>query len=148
LRDNNWVREYLGKPYLRGAYGPDSYDCWGLVHSVFLRAFGVDLPHYPEDMTMLGIGREMKDTSGFADKGFDEVRDGSNGNCDILLMCGGTNPVHIGLLLNIDSEWVVLHAMRDAGVILTPKNRLASSGLKPHRQLRYARALRTYCMGE
>lgn len=42
------VPEYLdllGMPYVRGARGPDAYDCYGLVKELFSRA-GVDVPDF------------------------------------------------------------------------------------------------------
>lgn len=36
----------LGKNYEPGAYGPDSFDCWGLVWFVYSNFFGIELPKY------------------------------------------------------------------------------------------------------
>lgn len=37
--------DLLGMPYVRGARGPDSYDCYGLVKEMFHRA-GNDVPDF------------------------------------------------------------------------------------------------------
>lgn len=44
----HWVFNYVGKPFEDGGRGPDSYDCWGLVVSVYGRVYGIDLPTYGE----------------------------------------------------------------------------------------------------
>lgn len=38
-----WVNHYLAAPYVDGARGPDSYDCWGLVREVRHRHCGKSL---------------------------------------------------------------------------------------------------------
>jgi cell wall-associated NlpC family hydrolase len=43
----------LGKPYVVGASGPDSYDCSGLTMSAWASA-GVPLPHYTVDQYQAG----------------------------------------------------------------------------------------------
>lgn len=41
---SHWAEHFVGKPYERGAQGPDAYNCWGLVRVVFRDRLGVDLP--------------------------------------------------------------------------------------------------------
>ena len=38
------AKQYLGKPYVYGAEGPDSFDCSGFVKYV-LKQFGINVPH-------------------------------------------------------------------------------------------------------
>jgi cell wall-associated NlpC family hydrolase len=40
-----WAKRELGKPYVWGAAGPDSFDCSGLTMYVYAQA-GIALPHY------------------------------------------------------------------------------------------------------
>ena len=44
----------IGKPYLWGAVGPDSYDCSGLVQTAF-RAAGVSMPRVSRQQAAVGI---------------------------------------------------------------------------------------------
>lgn len=37
--------DLIGKPFVDGGRGPDSFDCWGLASEVF-RRFGKELPDY------------------------------------------------------------------------------------------------------
>ena len=39
-----WVDDYRGRPFLRGANGPDAYDCYGLVRRVLLDRWGAHTP--------------------------------------------------------------------------------------------------------
>lgn len=41
----DYAMGFIGRPYVWGAEGPDSFDCSGLVKYVFSK-FGVSLPHY------------------------------------------------------------------------------------------------------
>lgn len=40
----HYAFEYIGKPYKRGATGPDFYDCWGLARALLKTLHGVDMP--------------------------------------------------------------------------------------------------------
>jgi cell wall-associated NlpC family hydrolase len=39
------ISDFIGKPYLCGARGPDFYDCWGLAMAAMKQA-GADIPDY------------------------------------------------------------------------------------------------------
>ncbi|MCW2693024.1 MAG: hypothetical protein JWM67_1628 [Mycobacterium sp.] len=41
----NWARAEMGKPYVYGAAGPDTFDCSGLTQFIYAKA-GVSLSHY------------------------------------------------------------------------------------------------------
>lgn len=43
----HWAARYVGKPWVSGGRGPDSFDCWGLLHWVQRAEFGRELPSYP-----------------------------------------------------------------------------------------------------
>lgn len=50
------VREQLGKPYVWGAEGPNSFDCSGLVYYTFGK-HGVQLPRVSRDQYKVGNGK-------------------------------------------------------------------------------------------
>jgi cell wall-associated NlpC family hydrolase len=39
------LQDLIGKPYVKGARGPDAFDCWGVCVEVY-RRLGVILPDY------------------------------------------------------------------------------------------------------
>lgn len=45
-----FLRSLIGKPYLRGAHGPDAFDCYGLVDCVWRGLFDRALPVREEAM--------------------------------------------------------------------------------------------------
>lgn len=54
------LKEQVGKPYVWGANGPDSFDCSGLVRYIYKNALGKDIPRVSEDQSKVGqaISRE------------------------------------------------------------------------------------------
>ena len=54
------LKEQVGKPYVWGANGPDSFDCSGLVRYIYKKALGKDIPRVSEDQSKVGqaVSRE------------------------------------------------------------------------------------------
>ena len=54
------LKEQVGKPYVWGANGPDSFDCSGLVRYVYKNTLGKDIPRVSEDQSKVGqaVSRE------------------------------------------------------------------------------------------
>lgn len=42
----HWCLEYVDKPWVAAAEGPEAYDCWGLLKAVYKNKLGVDLHDY------------------------------------------------------------------------------------------------------
>lgn len=38
-----WAFGYVGLPYEEGSWGPDTFDCWGLMAEVYRNVFCIDL---------------------------------------------------------------------------------------------------------
>ena len=47
----HWINDYLYKPWVAYARGPDAYDCWGLVMDVLHRHFGCSAIDPHDDVT-------------------------------------------------------------------------------------------------
>jgi hypothetical protein len=55
------AREQLGKPYSRGAAGPDSFDCSGLTRYCYLVGAGLSIPHGSYSQRSCGNPVDKKD---------------------------------------------------------------------------------------
>src|SRR5262245_19684022 len=89
-----YARDQLGRPYRRGAAGPDAFDCSGLVRAAYL-TIGVDLPHY--SVTQASRGRAV-------DWRAEPIQPG-----DLVFMRGDTPVIdlgHLGLAISA-TEWIV-----------------------------------------
>jgi cell wall-associated NlpC family hydrolase len=89
-----YARAQLGRPYRRGADGPNAFDCSGLTRAAY-RAIGVDLPGY--SVTQASMGRAV-------DWRNEEIRPG-----DLVFVRGDTPVIdlgHVGLAIS-STEWIV-----------------------------------------
>ena len=50
----NLLKEQLGKPYVWGNEGPDSFDCSGLVQYIYKNALGKNIPRVSADQSKFG----------------------------------------------------------------------------------------------
>jgi hypothetical protein len=53
--DGYWAHRYIGRPWIAGARGPESFDCWGLFLWVQGKHFGRELPLIPVDALSLRV---------------------------------------------------------------------------------------------
>ena len=87
------ARQQIGKPYIWGAEGPDSFDCSGLVTYCYREALGVEVPHWtvwqysdPQFTTVSSV---------------EELSEGD------IILDGGSYPSHVGIYMG---EGTVIHA--------------------------------------
>lgn len=98
----HWAMEYLGKPYVEGADGPDNYDCWGLVRDVCAKRIDCHMP-------LLNIGRnDNREAITDAIKGWKKV-DPPYQEYDVLLMRNKLGR-HIGICIKANNRIMMLHA--------------------------------------
>jgi peptidoglycan DL-endopeptidase CwlO len=89
-----YAQAQLGRPYRKGAAGPDAFDCSGLVRAAYL-TIGVDLPHY--SVTQASRGRAV-------DWRAEPIQPG-----DLVFVRGDTPVIdlgHVGLAISA-TEWIV-----------------------------------------
>jgi len=55
-----FLKAQLGKPYVYGATGPDSYDCSGLTQAAFA-SIGIDLPRTSQEQSTVGTPVSLSD---------------------------------------------------------------------------------------
>jgi len=122
----HWTNEILSKPWKANTRGPETFDCWGLVHYVYLTQKGIDLPSYLEVNA-----NNRKETTSFIE------RLNSNSSCwkqisipENFCVCAMSMSdlfSHVGLWLNVDGG-IVIHCTKETGVIAEPIRSLKTKG--------------------
>ena len=109
----HFANKYIGRPWVAGAQGPDSFDCWGFVRYVLKYEYGHDVPQVNVNAECLRdvLHAFRTDLAFQAFKAVEKPQDG-----DVVLMRQSKNPVHAGLWLDVDGGGV-LHCVRDSGVV-------------------------------
>lgn len=104
--------DYIGKAYASGGRGPDSFDCWGLVMSVFAVRYEILLdsqPTLPEDMS--GVVKAF--TTG---KESDTWRSVTVLEEGVVAACGRNRYItHAGICIG---EGLIMHTTKEAGQVV------------------------------
>ena len=109
----HFANKYIGRPWVAGAQGPDSFDCWGFVRYVLKHEYGYAVPQVNVNPECLRDVLHAFRTD-LAFTAFMEVPYPRGG--DVVLMRQAKNPVHAGLWLDVDGGGV-LHCVRGNGVV-------------------------------
>lgn len=122
----NFAR-HVGKPYRRGADGPDAFDCWGLVRAYYRECRAIELEP-------LVIDGDPDEASGNVQAIIRSARAGGirpapgaaprHGDIVILRSPG---ILHAGVALRLGSSLRLLHAVSSSGVACQPW-RVATNG--------------------
>lgn len=120
----HYANKYIGLPWVPGAQGSDSFDCWGFVRYVLKHEYGLDVPQVNVNPECLrDVLQAFKVDIAF--QSFNEVSVPQDG--DVVLMRQAKNPIHAGLWLDIDGGGV-LHCVRGNGVVFQNVRSLNSCG--------------------
>lgn len=120
----HFANKYIGRPWVAGAQGPDSFDCWGFVRYVLKHEYDHNVPQVNVNAECLRDVLQAFRTD-LAFQAFKEVEKPQDG--DVVLMRQSKNPVHAGLWLDIDGGGV-LHCVRDSGVVFQNVRSLNTCG--------------------
>ena len=122
----NW-NEYIGLPYREGARGPEAFDCYGIVATVFEAARGIRLPDwYQSAPGPQGASRAISAALAGEVDGGRSVPVSDPQDWDIAVVGSRLRPHHVGLYV----EGGVLHASRQFGSSWHPLTRFKM--LYPH----------------
>ena len=109
----HWAGQYVGKPWKPGEYGPEFFDCWGLVWHVATQHYGIQLPKFQGCHTMGLTAMAKLITHEIFDnwKPLQRPKDG----CCVAMSQGG--PIHhVGIYVQTDGG-VVLHSNMARGTV-------------------------------
>lgn len=109
----HFASKYIGRLWVAGAQGPDTFDCWGFVRWILEHEYGVKVPQVnvnPDNLR--DVLTAFKTDLAF--QAFKETANPKDG--DVVLLRQAKNPVHAGLWLDIDGGGV-LHCVRESGVV-------------------------------
>ncbi len=116
MSEPHWAMDYLGKPWVNGATGPDAYDCYGLVVAAYRDMLGETLPIFSVAASEpLRLRRLMADNVE-PDSPFGWYREVVPSELDAVLLSHGERPHHVGLWTNADGGRVV-HSLEGVGVV-------------------------------
>lgn len=120
----HWAIEYIGRPWVNGGQGPDSFDCWGFFRFIQREKFGIDVP-------MIDIDADHTRAVLSAFSSHDELKMWHPvtmpGEGDAVLMRHSKYPSHIGLYIDVDGGGV-LHCVRGEGIVFSNLTALKLTG--------------------
>lgn len=126
----HWAYEYLGKPYVEGANGPDEYDCWGLVREVCKNRIDCDMP-------LINVGRtDNQEAITEAVKGWEKILPPYK-EYDVLTMKNAFGR-HVGICIKANGKVMFLHA-EDPTVQVLELDKLSRYGYKDVQGWRYGK---------
>jgi hypothetical protein len=119
----HWAEKFIGMPWVNGAQGPDSFDCWGFVRHVYRVERGIDLPILEIDADKpLAIRHAIaneKTRTTWLPVDFTALDD-----FDVVLLSKAQHPDHVGVWTN----GALLHCIRELGVCYQTRQSLYRSG--------------------
>ena len=124
----HWAAALIGRPYCRGACGPDEFDCWGLVRYIFEQIHGIAMPviavgpaeaDTPDNVAAIKRAAEISGWRPSDDRGPAEH--------DIVLM-SGVDGRHVGVMVAANGTLLLLHCVEPQGVCAQPLAEMQRAG--------------------
>lgn len=106
------ISRYMRFPYERGACGPNSFDCWGIVVDVY-RQLGINVSPHPKSLSDFAVMKEIVKQS----KTGTWIEVEKPQIFDVALMARKGQPFHVGIWY----QGHILHALsEEMGILVTP----------------------------
>lgn len=123
----HWAYQYIGRPWISGARGPDAFDCWGLLWWIKRVHYGQCIPEYPGiDATNLELVTSLVD-AGSKDSAWRQLPQPVDG-CAVG-MSKGRRFHHVGIYAEVDGG-MVLHAHDKGKVVAQSISSLRNAGYR------------------
>jgi len=121
----HWASEFIGKPWVSGARGPDVFDCWGLLFHIYKTKYQTILPLY-EDTNAANVLEATKQiNAGCLGSDWERIEKPFEG-CAVGM---STHKLfhHVGLYI-VANGGVILHCADGKGVVAQSIPVLKSQG--------------------
>lgn len=119
-----YINRVIGLPWIKGAQGPDAFDCGGLARDCEMALFGRTMPIVNIDANNpLAIARTIKAHPLYA--GWVTAPTPRHG--DVVTLYRAVTPAHVGVYLAVDRGGL-LHATEECGVRFDPLHVLPALG--------------------
>lgn len=122
---SHWAKSYIGLPWVRGATGPNSFDCWGFVRHIQDVRYGHNLPDLSAQASdVRSAARLIADH----DERINWVQVDRPSDGDVVLLARKTIPIHIGVWVDANQSSGVLHCVERIGVMFSNLHNLRTQG--------------------
>lgn len=102
-----WINDYLGRPWRADAEGPEAYDCKGLVRAVQRRVWCREVPA----LLHVGMTTDWAEVrASCVHSGWRPIAEGDSAQPGDVLLVRGTSGPHVGVFVRLDGRTLVLHA--------------------------------------
>lgn len=120
----HWCVQYVGTQWVRGAQGPDVFDCWGLLYWCYQKHIGEDIPKICIDWeNSLAVSRAIDDAA--ASSLWTRIPRPVEGAA--VGMSKARRFHHVGLYIEAD-RGLILHTQRSKGCTLQTISELRAEG--------------------
>ena len=107
----HWAESYIGRPYVLG-----ESDCARLACDVRREVFGLPVPEGADiERARSELGRFEQMSDGVAEYATPTATPHEG---DVALICCRGRPSHVGVFCRVNDEDCVLHAMKNAGMVV------------------------------
>lgn len=120
----HWAFQYIGLPWVNGAQGPNSFDCWSFLRFIQEKHYGINVPIIDVDADNW---RQVVKNFTHNEERQHWVAAVVPKDGDAVLMRHSKYPSHVGVWLDVDGGGV-LHCVRGEGVVFTSMTALKFAG--------------------
>lgn len=121
---SHWATQYIGRPWVRGGQGPDSFDCWGFVRHILITHYNVAVPELDVPASQHEASKLMLCSPELENW----IKTGEMADGYVAMMARRYTPLHIGLCVKANGIFGILHCAEPAGVLFQPLHGLRASG--------------------
>lgn len=111
---------HIGKPYRRGADGPDAFDCWGLVRAYFRETHAIEFDPLTIDGRVEESAGNVQAIMRSARAGGMRPQPGAVPRPEDVVLLRARGILHAGVAVRRGSGLALLHATSGAGVLCQP----------------------------